>query len=253
MLGQDNRILDEPAPVMLLVELGESSVDIAVRPWVKSFDYSQVRSDLLEHIKRALENERARPLLEMLGVRASATGPDGLLERLIALSTMKEAPVYEVVKWYHRLDQIFDRCSSAERQRIKDAFEQRRLVLTGDGSWTSRDGVCMGDDGGEAPGAAVVSTSLSTLSLWPTMGSQLRPTAGRTRGRRYQSQPVWIVLHRRHDRRIKRRDAFTPQSDRKCISVHDRVATQPGQHISDHGTTVSCRRVERRSGWHLVG
>ena len=56
VLGQDNRILDEPAPVMLLVELGESSVDIAVRPWVKSFDYSQVRSDLLEHIKRALEN-----------------------------------------------------------------------------------------------------------------------------------------------------------------------------------------------------
>ncbi|MCZ6475814.1 MAG: mechanosensitive ion channel [Gammaproteobacteria bacterium] len=56
VLGQDNRILDEPAPVMLLVELGESSVDIAVRPWVKSSDYSQVRSDLLEHIKRALEN-----------------------------------------------------------------------------------------------------------------------------------------------------------------------------------------------------
>ena len=56
VLGQDNRILDEPAPVMLLVELGESSVDIAVRPWVKSSDYWQVRSDLLEHIKRALEN-----------------------------------------------------------------------------------------------------------------------------------------------------------------------------------------------------
>ena len=56
VLGQDNRILDEPAPVMLLVELGESSVDIAVRPWVKSSDYAQVRSDLLEHIKRALEN-----------------------------------------------------------------------------------------------------------------------------------------------------------------------------------------------------
>ena len=56
VLGQDNRILDEPAPVMLLVELGESSVDIAVRPWVMSSDYSQVRSDLLEHIKRALES-----------------------------------------------------------------------------------------------------------------------------------------------------------------------------------------------------
>ncbi len=56
VLGQDDRILDEPAPVMLLVELGKSSVDIAVRPWVKSSDYGQVRSDLLEHIKRALEN-----------------------------------------------------------------------------------------------------------------------------------------------------------------------------------------------------
>jgi small conductance mechanosensitive channel len=55
VLGQDDRILDQPPPVMLLVELGESSVDIAVRPWVMSADYSQVRSDLLEHIKRALQ------------------------------------------------------------------------------------------------------------------------------------------------------------------------------------------------------
>jgi small conductance mechanosensitive channel len=56
VLGQDDRILDEPPPAMLLAELGESSVDIAVRPWVMSSDYAQVRSDLLEHIKRALEN-----------------------------------------------------------------------------------------------------------------------------------------------------------------------------------------------------
>lgn len=55
VLGQDDRILNEPPPVMLVVELGESSVDIAVRSWVESGDYSQVRSDLLEHIKRALE------------------------------------------------------------------------------------------------------------------------------------------------------------------------------------------------------
>ena len=55
VLAQDDRILDEPAPVMLLLELGESSVDIAVRPWVQSGDYWLVRSDLLERIKRALE------------------------------------------------------------------------------------------------------------------------------------------------------------------------------------------------------
>ncbi len=56
VLGQEDRVLDEPPPAMLLIELGESSVNIAVRPWVKSADYWQVRSDLLEHIKRALEN-----------------------------------------------------------------------------------------------------------------------------------------------------------------------------------------------------
>ena len=54
VLSQDDRILLDPPPAMLLSELGESSVDIAVRPWVKSADYWAVRSDLLERIKRAL-------------------------------------------------------------------------------------------------------------------------------------------------------------------------------------------------------
>ena len=56
VLSQDDRILLDPPPAMLLSELGESSVDIAVRPWVKSADYWAVRSDLLERIKRALEH-----------------------------------------------------------------------------------------------------------------------------------------------------------------------------------------------------
>ena len=55
VLSQDDRILEDPTPAMLLTELGESSVDIAVQPWVKSSDYWAVRSDLLERIKRALE------------------------------------------------------------------------------------------------------------------------------------------------------------------------------------------------------
>ena len=56
VLSQDERVLEQPAPAMLLAELGESSVDIAVRPWVKSADYWAVRSELLENIKRALDN-----------------------------------------------------------------------------------------------------------------------------------------------------------------------------------------------------
>lgn len=55
VLSRDDRILEDPPPAMLLAELGESSVDIAVRPWVNSADYWAVRSDLLERIKQALE------------------------------------------------------------------------------------------------------------------------------------------------------------------------------------------------------
>jgi len=55
VLEQDERILADPPPALSLAELGESSVDIAVRPWVQSDDYWAVRSDVLERVKVALE------------------------------------------------------------------------------------------------------------------------------------------------------------------------------------------------------
>jgi small conductance mechanosensitive channel len=50
-----DRILKEPAPVVMLVELGSSSVDFAVRPWCKSEDYWTLRGELMETIKADLE------------------------------------------------------------------------------------------------------------------------------------------------------------------------------------------------------
>ena len=55
VIAGDTRILREPPSQLLLMDLGASSVDIAVRVWVASGDYWQVRSDLLEQIKIALE------------------------------------------------------------------------------------------------------------------------------------------------------------------------------------------------------
>lgn len=55
ILSADQRILKEPAPVILVMDLGASSVDLAVRPWVRKEDYSATRGDLLEHIKTGLE------------------------------------------------------------------------------------------------------------------------------------------------------------------------------------------------------
>ena len=52
--GHD-KVLDEPEPAILLMELADSSVNFAVRPWVKSADYWVARSELMEEIKAALE------------------------------------------------------------------------------------------------------------------------------------------------------------------------------------------------------
>lgn len=49
------KVLEDPEPAILMMELADSSVNFAVRPWVKSEDYWVVRSDLLETIKSELE------------------------------------------------------------------------------------------------------------------------------------------------------------------------------------------------------
>ncbi len=54
-MQQDERILPDPAPAIALGELGDSSVNFNVRPWVKSEDYWAVRSDMLEKIKLAFD------------------------------------------------------------------------------------------------------------------------------------------------------------------------------------------------------
>ena len=57
ILGEEGRVLKEPLPVILVAELGESSVDLAVRPWVNSGDYWAVRSDLLQAINTRFDEE----------------------------------------------------------------------------------------------------------------------------------------------------------------------------------------------------
>jgi len=48
-------VLDDPATNIFVLNLGESSVDFAVRPWAKTGDYWAVYGDLLEQGKVALE------------------------------------------------------------------------------------------------------------------------------------------------------------------------------------------------------
>ena len=51
LVTEDERILPEPAPVVALSELGDSSVNFVVRPWVNSGDYWNVLWDMNEKVK----------------------------------------------------------------------------------------------------------------------------------------------------------------------------------------------------------
>lgn len=50
-------VLQDPAPVIEVGELGDSSVNFLVRPWVKTADYWRVYWDLTEAIKREFDRE----------------------------------------------------------------------------------------------------------------------------------------------------------------------------------------------------
>jgi small conductance mechanosensitive channel len=57
ILAGDARILKDPAPTIGVLELGASSVNLAVRPWVKTPDYWDVFFSIQENIKKQFDAE----------------------------------------------------------------------------------------------------------------------------------------------------------------------------------------------------
>jgi small conductance mechanosensitive channel len=57
ILSEDERILKDPAPTIGLLELADSSVNFAVRPWVNTADYWDVFFATQEKIKQRFDAE----------------------------------------------------------------------------------------------------------------------------------------------------------------------------------------------------
>ena len=55
ILSKDERILEDPAPKVAVVELADSSVNFVVRPWVKVEHYWDVYFDTTEKIKKGFD------------------------------------------------------------------------------------------------------------------------------------------------------------------------------------------------------
>lgn len=57
VIESDERVLAEPAPVVAVSELADSSVNFVVRPWVNTADYWNVRWALTEAVKLRFDQE----------------------------------------------------------------------------------------------------------------------------------------------------------------------------------------------------
>ena len=54
-MKQSDYVLDDPAPSVGVAELGDNSVNLAVRPWVESSSYAPASLDITERVKKALD------------------------------------------------------------------------------------------------------------------------------------------------------------------------------------------------------
>jgi len=57
LVDADERIMKDPACTIAVSELADSSVNFVVRPWVKTADYSGVKFDLTEAVKKRFDQE----------------------------------------------------------------------------------------------------------------------------------------------------------------------------------------------------
>ena len=55
VLTSHPKVLQDPAPAVTVMELADSSINFATRPWCKTEDYWEVYFDVTEQTKEALD------------------------------------------------------------------------------------------------------------------------------------------------------------------------------------------------------
>ena len=55
VIKKNKNVLDDPAPTVAIAELGDSSVNLLIRPWVNTSDYWKTKWELTKQIKEAFD------------------------------------------------------------------------------------------------------------------------------------------------------------------------------------------------------
>ena len=58
VMKNHEKVLPDPSPLVAANELGDSSVNLVLRPWVNTSDYWPVRRELIQHIKEAFDEAK---------------------------------------------------------------------------------------------------------------------------------------------------------------------------------------------------
>lgn len=75
IIKEEPRVLPEPEPLIAVGELGSSSVNLYVRPWVQTENYWAVKFDLTEKIKLAFDSRGITIPFPQMDIRWNKTTP----------------------------------------------------------------------------------------------------------------------------------------------------------------------------------
>lgn len=153
-------------------------------------------------VSAGVDNERNRPLLDMLGVRSTPTGPGRLLDRIRALARAETPPLAELEKWYRRLDRLVERCATDELATVTHALMDEPLVFADSCGWVTGREAFLHANEEDAPGAPVIGRAVSDLMLWRRIGVAERPSVAKAFDW-LRSLPDGLPLKPEETRRVK--------------------------------------------------
>lgn len=114
-------------------------------------------------------------LLRLLGVRDSATSWERVVERLRALTRLKDTMrvLADVLRLYEALDRIAMRCSADDLNQLRAVFASEALVLSNSLEWFASGELSLHAD--PEDNSPIVHSAAHALALWLRLGVPERP------------------------------------------------------------------------------
>ncbi len=133
--------------------------------------------DVEPFVHSRLDTPANRQLLELLGVRTTASGPEPLLARLRELAAAARPSLRDVERIYNQLDRLVDTCSADDLSTVVDAFQSQKLIRTADGHWATVASVFLQLDHDDIPGLTGIHPAVRNLAIWQEIGVAEHATA----------------------------------------------------------------------------